>query len=431
MGSDYDAIIVGAGPAGSAAAHVLAQSGRNVLLVERGGRPGAKNMSGGRLYTYALEMVQPGLTLQAPAERAIAHEQITLLDGVRSVDVTYSDPAVSAGTPQSCTVLRSVFDDWFAEQAEAKGAVLAAGVKVDALLESEGRIIGVAADGDEITADLVIAADGANSLLGQEAGVHTELKPDAVGIGVKEVIHLGAQTIEERFGLVPGEGAARLILGGAHGVTGGGAFLYTNRDTVSFGAVFVASSIAAGDRPVHSLLQDIKRHPAIHQLVGDGTTVEYSAHLVPEAGWRGVPQPLHRPGFLMVGDAAGLVMNLGYTVRGMDLAILSGIAAARAAIETERPGQVGPAYGRQLSSLGLEMAMRQAARFPDLMDNERIFNTYPALAADMLAEVFSVTQSTTPPLIAGMRARARDHVRGRTLLRDGLQAWQTLKGGHA
>ena len=50
----FDVIVVGAGPAGSACAYTLAKAGRNVLLLERGNSAGSKNVSGGRLYTYAL-----------------------------------------------------------------------------------------------------------------------------------------------------------------------------------------------------------------------------------------------------------------------------------------------------------------------------------------------------------------------------------------
>ena len=52
--ADFDAIVVGAGCAGSVAAYELASAGKSVLVVERGNFAGAKNMTGGRIYSHAL-----------------------------------------------------------------------------------------------------------------------------------------------------------------------------------------------------------------------------------------------------------------------------------------------------------------------------------------------------------------------------------------
>ena len=74
----FDVIVVGAGLAGLSAAYTLAQAGQSVLVIERGSAAGSKNVSGGRIYTYALETLEPGLTAAAPLERAVTHEQIML-----------------------------------------------------------------------------------------------------------------------------------------------------------------------------------------------------------------------------------------------------------------------------------------------------------------------------------------------------------------
>ena len=71
----FDVIIVGAGPAGSACAYTLAKAGKNVLVIERGDTPGCKNVTGGRLYTYALEMLEQGLFEEAALERRVTHER--------------------------------------------------------------------------------------------------------------------------------------------------------------------------------------------------------------------------------------------------------------------------------------------------------------------------------------------------------------------
>lgn len=64
----FDAIIVGAGLAGSVTALVLAREGAQVLVIERGNSAGAKNVTGGRLYAHSLERIIPGFADQAPIE---------------------------------------------------------------------------------------------------------------------------------------------------------------------------------------------------------------------------------------------------------------------------------------------------------------------------------------------------------------------------
>lgn len=157
-----DAIVIGAGPAGCACAYVLAKAGKSVLLVERGTSAGSKNVTGGRLYTYALELVEPGLYTRAPLQRKVVHEQIMMLGKNSAMTIDYADFDFGEGVPQSYTVLRAPFDEWFASEAEAQGAMFATGIRVDELLEADGKIVGIKAGDDEMYADVVIAADGVN-----------------------------------------------------------------------------------------------------------------------------------------------------------------------------------------------------------------------------------------------------------------------------
>ena len=89
----FDAIIVGAGPAGAACAYTLAREGKEVLVIERGDTPGSKNVTGGRLYTYALEMLDKGLSEEAALERKVTREQVMLLGGPRAITIDYHDPS--------------------------------------------------------------------------------------------------------------------------------------------------------------------------------------------------------------------------------------------------------------------------------------------------------------------------------------------------
>ncbi len=387
----FDAIIIGAGPAGSACAFTLAQAGKEVLMIERGDSPGRKNMTGGRVYTYALDILEEGLYEKAALERKVTHEQIMMLSGARAVSIDFINPSYNQeGTmPMSYTVLRTKFDKWLASKAEKMGAALVCGIKVDELIERDGKIAGVVVGEDQLSADIVIAADGVNSFMAQQAGLIPDIKAETVGIGVKEIIELPEKTIEERFNLKAGEGAARMLLGCTEGIHGGG-FLYTNKDSISLGCVFTPQEVAQKKKSVQEIFQELKMHPAIYELIKDGETVEYSAHLVSEAGLRGIPSQLYREGFVMIGDAAGFVINTGYSIRGIDLAILSGIAAARAIIVSGKPLDVGPAYMEELQKVNLIPTMQQADPFFEILETPWLYDRLPNLANGVCERLFTV-----------------------------------------
>ena len=133
----FTAIIVGAGPAGSTAAWLLAKEGHEVVLVERGTTPGSKNMYGGRMYSHALNRIMPGFWEEAPVERPIVQETITFLDGDRNVSISCQNMDWTANPYHSFTLLRAEFDSWLASKAEEAGALLACGIRVDDLLTDE------------------------------------------------------------------------------------------------------------------------------------------------------------------------------------------------------------------------------------------------------------------------------------------------------
>ncbi|MGI5912232.1 MAG: FAD-dependent oxidoreductase [Syntrophomonadaceae bacterium] len=398
----FDAIVVGAGPAGSACAYVLAREGKSVLLVERGVSAGSKNVTGGRLYTYALEMVEPGLYERAPLERKVVREQIMILGTNNAITIDYTDYDFGENIPQSYTVLRAPFDEWFAGEAEAQGAMLATGILVDELLEENGKIVGIKAGEDELYSDIVIAADGVNSLIAQQAGLRNQdINPHTVNVGLKEIIELPQEIIEARFNLKNNEGAARLGLGGTEGIPGG-MFLYTNQSSISLGMVLNPQQVAQHGRKAQELLQDLKLHPAIYPLIEGGTTVEYGAHLVPEIGLEAMPSKLSRDGLLIVGDAAGFGINTGTIIRGIDLAIVSGLAAANAVIKASRPEQAGSLYMQELEDLLLLPTMKVFARWHHILDIPRMYKEYPKAAIDSMKLMFKVDGKVPPKITKAM-----------------------------
>ena len=419
----FDAIIIGAGPAGAACAYVLAKEGKNVILIERGATAGEKNVTGGRLYTYAMELVEPGLYKQAPMQRKVVREQIMMMSANSAITIDYGNYDFGTEVPQSFNVLRAPFDEWFAAQAEEQGAMLACGILVEDLIERDGKIIGVRAGDDEIYANVIIAADGVNSLIAQKAGLRDDISVHAVAVGAKEIIELPRNVIEDRFNLAGDEGAARMLVGGTDGVLGGG-FMYTNSNSISLGVVLSPEDLAHQGKKIHDILQDLKMHPAIHSLIKDGTTVEYGAHLVPEIGFSGIPKKLYRDGLVVVGDAAGMCMNTGTILRGIDLAIVSGVAAARAIIANEGASDVVAAYMQQLEQLQLLPTMRLYGKYHELLGNPRMISTYPNMANGIMKMMFSVDGTLPKRIDKAMLGIVKKHVTFGQIVADG---WKGFK----
>ncbi|MDR0514579.1 MAG: FAD-dependent oxidoreductase [Coriobacteriaceae bacterium] len=399
---DFDVIIVGAGPAGSVAASVLAKEGKSVLVIERGAYAGAKNMTGGRLYSHALKKLFPQFEEEAPLERKITHEKISLISAQGNTTLDFTSPALGIAGQDSYSVLRAPFDQWLASQAEAAGAEYIYGIAVESLIIEDGRVCGVCAGDDMIRAHVTILADGVNSLLAASAGLGAKLSPHRMAVGVKEVIELPEQVIEDRFLCEPQEGCAWLFVGDATKGHVGGGFLYTNRGSLSLGIVATLSDLCKSRVPIYQMLEDFKNHPAMRPVLKNGKTVEYSGHLIPEGGYRMVPT-LYGNGCMVAGDAAMLCMNLGYQVRGMDLAIASGECSAHAAREALETGRYDKealsSYEGRLRESFVLRDMQASADFPDFMEStSRLFKGYPEMCQAIFQSLFVVDGKPGRPL---------------------------------
>ena len=322
----FDAIVVGAGPAGCATAYSLAKEGLEVLLVERGKAAGAKNMTGGVLYGPVLNDLIPDFWKEAPVERHISRHIIALLSEGTSLSIDFNE--AGSGKHNGFSVLRAKFDRWFAQKVEEVGGILATGLRVDDLVWDNQRVAGIVAGGDEIAGQVVIAADGVNSVIAKKAGLGVGLSPDNVNQGVKEIIKLPQGAIEDRFNLADGSGAAIHFLGHCTKGVHGGGFLYTNKESISLGVVAQLKALTENNLKAVDLLEGFKAHPMVRELIKDGTTVEYSAHLVPAGGLGMVPR-LYTDGLLVAGDAAALVLATGRSLEGINFALASGMAAAQ------------------------------------------------------------------------------------------------------
>jgi electron transfer flavoprotein-quinone oxidoreductase len=359
-GEKYEAVVVGAGPAGSAAGLELAKHGVQVLVLERGKEPGSKNVTGGILYgqtdtPYNLEHVAPDFERAAPLERSISRTIMHNVAGdkVASVDLT---PLHLHRTKWAWSVLRARFDAWLAQRAhdEARkhsGGVLS-NITVTGPLVQDGRIVGVeSAELDPIKADLVIAADGATSELARKAGLWDWQPSGKWFQGVKVVTRMPGEVIEERFGVRGRDGVAHLFAGDLFGGVRGGGFLYTNKDTLSIGTVFHLDALEQAKTPPHELLDRQLRHPFVQDLLaGHLDELEYSAKLIPDGKKCMLREPW-KDRMLAVGDAAGQLWASGPIIKGMNLGITAGILAAQSYVkakEAGKPQQAGARYAQAL-----------------------------------------------------------------------------------
>ncbi|MBN9104003.1 MAG: FAD-dependent oxidoreductase [Propionibacteriaceae bacterium] len=389
---DFDVIVIGAGVAGSVCAHQLAKAGHEVVLIERGSEPGSKNLSGGVFYCRVLDEVFPDFVSSAPVERRITRNVLSFLNGDSHVNIDYWDERL-AEPANAVTVLRARLDPWLAEQCEQAGAMVMPGVRVDGLLRDGERVVGVRAGEDELRAHVVVAADGVNSFLARDAGVRPKEPQRHLAVGVKSVIALPRPVIEDRFRVTGDEGVAYAVVGDCtQGVAGGG-FLYTNRESVSVGVVLRLDDLGARGLSSSDVHDHFLAHPAIAPLIRGGELLEYGCHLTIEDGPAMAARDLTRPGLVLIGDAAGLTLNTGLTIRGMDLAAGSALAAARtvaAALSTgDCSGEALGAYRTELERSFVGADLRTYGRAPKFLENPRMYGDYGRLLADVFHGIYT------------------------------------------
>jgi len=418
----FDAIIVGGGLAGLAAAYSMAKDGLEVLAIERGDYSGAKNVTGGRLYINPIRGLLPNIWKEAPLERFVGQETITMMGDKSSISVKLSSTAFQQEPYHSYTILRAKFDQWFAEKAGEAGAIIVTKQVVDDIIRENDKIVGIISGEDKIMADVVILANGAMSLLTEKAGLSKCHTPEETALGIKEVIELPEQTINERFNVNEGEGAAQLFMGSLTKGMFGGGFLYTNRESLSLGMVVGIADLMARQPPVEApeLIEDFKARPEIARLIRGGETVEYSAHIIGEGGLKSIPR-LFDNGILVTGDAAGFTLNTGITVRGMEFAIASGVMASKTVKRAKEKNDFSSttlAYYEQLlkdSFVIKDLTTFQKA--PEVLNNQRLFNLYPEFACNLFEKLMYIGEQPKKKLSTVILSEVKSKL-GMSWLRD-------------
>jgi electron transfer flavoprotein-quinone oxidoreductase len=434
---EVEFVIVGAGVAGLATAMVLAEAGAEVLVVERGDYPGSKNVTGGRLYLGPVRPYLSDLWDKAPLERRVVKERLAMMAPESSITVELNSERFRTLPYPSYTLLRATFDRWLADQAAERGALVISGYKVDDLVVEDGRVAGIVSAGDEIRADATVAADGALSFMAEKAGLRERLAAKSYGVAAKEVIELPSQTIEDRFGLEKEEGAAQLFFGSlTQGMFGGG-FLYTNRESLSLGLVVAIHDLMEQSSPgrsveqppvsPHDLLEAFKARPEVRPLIAGGHPVEYSAHIIPEGGFRALPR-LVTDGMVVVGDAAGFALNTGVAVRGLDFALASGVMAARALLRAREGGDFSAAsltyYEALLKDSFVWQDLKTFRHTPDFFASPRLFEFYPSVVCDLLERMMWIGEEPKEKLSGTVFRAVRQSFLRVGVLKDLLGMWK-------
>ncbi len=431
MTTTFDVVVVGAGPAGAAAALVMARGGLRVALLERGPFPGSKNMYGGVVYGRILDTLIPRWWEEVPVQRWVTRRATMVLTGSQSLTIDFRSQRWADAPYNGCTTFRPDFDSWLAAKAVDAGAVLISSTTATGLRRNgTGRVCGVATDraGGDIDASIVIACDGVNSFLAKEAGLYHHPGPEHFTLGVKEVLGLPRQVIDDRFGLAGDEGADFEILGGTGDVPGG-AFLYTNAESIAIGVVLHLPALGRSGRRPEEFIAAVKAHPAIAPLVAGGQLKEYAAHLIPEGGYDAMPD-LVSDGLLVAGDAAGLCLAAGIWLEGVNFAIAAGAAAGETALDAIRGGDTSAAglagYRRRLEASFVLQDHKKLRRAPHFVLSERVQRTYPQIVCDMVEALFTVDNPSAKP--GGVRTFWAELRKTDLRLRDAAKdAWTAFR----
>ena len=348
---DVGALVVGAGPAGLAAAIRFMQIVNEapslrerlgdvpVAVVEKGRAPGAHLLSGAVVNPRAFRQLFPGLH----------SEDMPFIAPVEGEGVYYLTRGRAQRIPAPPTMwnhgnfVASIGEiaGWLAERAEELGVTIVPETVAHKLLVTGGRVVGIRTGdrgrgrngeelpnfepGSDLTARVTILAEGtqghlaavANSVFGYQK------KPQTWALGVKEVweVERPLDRVIHTMGW-PLRGARKYR-------EFGGSFIYPmGEHRIAIGMV-VGLDYADARLSVHDLLQELKTHPFVTDLLRGGTRVSWGAKTIPEGGFLSLPERFSFPGGMVTGDSAGLV-NVP-ALKGIHYAIESGRLAAEAA----------------------------------------------------------------------------------------------------
>lgn len=281
----YDVAVIGGGSAGLAALKRLSDLNKQAILIEAGKRVGSKNISGGILYskkpkhgkTYNVEDVYPEFLQDKPVERRITQYMLhaTSKDKIFTMNLT---AAHEYQANFGYSVLLNKLDGWFAKQAgesaERQGGGIVSGVHVRSLSWQDEKTVIETDELEPFEAKAVIAADGVNSEIAEMTGARAKFTPEQLYQGVKVIVKLPEEIIEQRFEIGPDEGVAHLFAGDVTLNHIGGGFLYTNLDTLSVGAVYHYDSLMTRPSEPYTLINALLKNPLVAEFIKDQVAIK-------------------------------------------------------------------------------------------------------------------------------------------------------------
>ena len=411
-------LVVGAGPAGLACAIRLGQLLESapairerlgevpVAVLDKGKAPGSHLLSGAVVNPRALRRLYKGRKrIEAmPFYGPVDQESVYMLTPRRSVRLPTPPTMRNHG---NYIASLSRLGRWLAEEAEAGGAMILPETSATKLLVDGGRVRGVRTGdkgrgrrgeelgnferGADLVARVTVLAEGTQGHLTGVAlerfGLEGE-NPQVWALGVKEVWNV-ARPLDDVIHTVgwPLRPQAKYR-------EFGGSFIYPmGADMVTIGMV-VGLDYRDVELSVHDLLQELKTHPRVRQILDGGERVAWGAKTIPEGGFLSVPSSLHASGMLICGDGAGLV-NVP-ALKGIHYAIESGSLAAEAAFATMQRGETPWRPGALAS---YDDAIRQSFIWHDLRQVRNMRQAFGRgfWLGGALASAMTATRGHFPP----------------------------------
>jgi electron transfer flavoprotein-quinone oxidoreductase len=432
--SQFDAIVVGAGPSGNACAYTLAKAGLKVLQIERGEYPGSKNVQGAILYAKALEEIIPDFRDDAPLERHIIEQRMWLLDDTSFVGTHIRSEEYNKPPYNRYTIIRAQFDKWFSSKVREAGALLICETTVNSLIMDGDQVVGVNCDrlNGDVFADVVILADGVNSTLARKAGFHGEIPAGNVALAVKEILFMPEDVIRQRFNVGEESGVVMEMVGRITDGMMGTGFLYTNKESIAIGVGCMLGDFKNNPNRTtpYALLDQMKRHPSIAPLIEGGEMKEYTAHLIPEGGFHAIPQ-VYGNGWMIVGDSGGFVNAVHR--EGSNLAMTTGRLAAETAIAAKAGGKGfrAASFKPYKTALDASFVMKDLHKYRDmpsvLHKSPQFFTAYPDMVAKAARTMITVDGVDKKTKEREIFAHFRNTRKLTGLMGDAYKLWKAIR----